>query len=162
MFESLTWNALLQQWPWFAAAGAVLVAAIGYLVVTRPRSPRLVDSNAAVDRMGWAATGRIDFTDFNQLGKFVLQAEEMRIAVGSTGVQRREVRWRSATIDEAKMVLESYNDLRNFAMVPTFTFSADTKPRASGQSEKIGSELKDAASGQDLANATLVPKVVPH
>ena len=162
MFESLTWNALLQEWPWFAAAGAVLVAAIGFLIATRPRSQRLVDSNAAVDRMGWAATGRIDFTDFNQLGKFVLQAEEMRIAVGSTGIQRREVRWRNATIDEAKIVLESYKDLRNFAIVPTFTVSADTKPRASGQSEKIGSKLKDAANDQDLAHATLIPKVIPY
>ena len=162
MFESLTGNALLQEWPWFAAAGAVLVAAIGFLIATRPRSPRLVDSNAAADRMGWTATGRVDFTDSNRLGKFVLQVEETRMAVGSTGVERREIRWRSATIDEAKMVLESYNDLRDLAMIPAFTVRADTKPRASCQSEKIGSEFKDAASGQDLASATLVPKVVPH
>jgi hypothetical protein len=92
MFESLTWNALLQEWPWFAAAGAVLAAAIGFPIATRPRSPRLVDSNADVDRLEWTATGRIDFTDSNRLGKFVAPSGGDAMAVGSTGVERREIR----------------------------------------------------------------------
>ena len=97
------------------------------------------------------------FTDSNRLGKFLLQVEETRVDIGLTGVERRDIRWRSATIDEAKMVLESYNGLRNLTTTAIFTVSTDAKPWASGQSEKIGSEPKNPAIGQNMADATLVP-----
>jgi len=64
--------------------------------------------------------------------------EETRSAIGSLGVEHREIRWRSATVDEAKMVLESYNALRNLAMTATFTVSAPagTKRKVNGQADK--------------------------
>jgi hypothetical protein len=38
MFESPTWDAILQQWPWFAAAAAVFVGAVGLLIAIKPRT----------------------------------------------------------------------------------------------------------------------------
>ena len=40
MDDSVTWNAILQQWPWFGAATAVLVVVIALLVLFRPKSKR--------------------------------------------------------------------------------------------------------------------------
>jgi hypothetical protein len=53
MFGSPTWDAIPQQWPWFAAAGAVLVVAIGLLIAIKPTSSRRAEiTDAAVDNMG--------------------------------------------------------------------------------------------------------------
>jgi hypothetical protein len=89
----------------------------------------------------------------------MLEVEETRSAIGSLGVEHREIRWRSATVDEAKMVLESYNALRNLAMTATFTVSAPagTKRKVNGQADSVETELKDVANGQDV---TLVPQDV--
>jgi hypothetical protein len=92
----------------------------------------------------------------------MLEVEETRSAIGSTGVEHREIRWRSATVDEAKMVLESYNALRNLATTATFTVSAPTKTKPSGQDERMDAELKGAANGQDMTEVTLVPQDVTH
>ena len=84
---------------------------------------------------------------------------EREAAIGSLGVEHREIRWRSATVDEAKMVLESYNALGNLAMTATFTVSAPggTKRKVNGQADSVETELKDVANGQDV---TLVPQDV--
>ena len=37
MFDGLTWGAILEQWP-FGAAAAVLVIAVGMLIAVRPKS----------------------------------------------------------------------------------------------------------------------------
>jgi hypothetical protein len=112
--------------------------------------------------MGWIQTGRIDFSDSNAIGKLMLEVEETRSVIGSTGVEHREIRWRSATIDEAKMVLESYNAQQNLAMSATFTAtaSAGTKQKINGQAESIETELKDVGNRQDMADVTLVPRDV--
>ena len=44
-----------------------------------------------------------------------------------TGVKHREVRWRRATLPEAKMVLKSYRTQQNLAMSFTVTVPAETK-----------------------------------
>jgi hypothetical protein len=121
--------------------------------------PRSQPDGGAADKIGWKSTGRIDFSDPNAIGKLMLEVEETRSAIGSLGVEHREIRWRSATVDEAKMVLESYNALRNLAMTATFTVSAPagTKRKVNGQADSVETELKDVAYGQDV---TLVPQDV--
>jgi hypothetical protein len=128
-------------------------------IVLKPRSKRQAEKAAeGADKIGWKSTGRIDFSDPNAIGKLMLEVEETRSAIGSLGVEHREIRWRSATVDEAKMVLESYNALRN-AMTATFTVSAPagTKRKVNGQADSVETELKDVANGQDV---TLVPQDV--
>ena len=74
-------------------------------------------------------------------------------------MEHREIRWRRATLPEAKMVLESYHAQQNVAMSATFTgnASAGTKRKVSRQGESVESELKDAGNGQDMADVTPVP-----
>ena len=160
MFDDLTWDAILQAWPWFGAAAVVFVVALGLFIVLKPRSKRQAEKAAeGADKIGWKSTGRIDFSDPNAIGRLMLEVEETRSAIGSLGVEHREIRWRSATVDEAKMVLESYNALRNLAMTATFTVSAPagTKRKLNGQADSVETELKDVANGQDV---TLVPQDV--
>jgi hypothetical protein len=164
MFDGLTWNAIFQQWPWFAAAAGVFVVAAGLLLAIKPKSKGQEITDAAADKMEWAPTGRIDFSDCNADGRLMLQVEETRSTIGSTGLERREIRWRNATVSDANKVLELYHAQRNLAMSPTFTVSATsgTKQIGSGQGQSLHAELKDVANGQDMADVTLVPKDVTH
>jgi hypothetical protein len=154
MFDSLTWDAILS--PWFAAAAAVFVIAVVFLIAIKPRSKQKPE--IAHDKTGWVLTERIDFADSHAIGGLVLEVEETRGVVGWTGVEHREIRWRRATADEAKMVLESYNTQRNLAMSAIFAVNAHTGTEPSG--ERIDAELKEAANGQDIADVTLVPQEV--
>ena len=84
MDDSVTWNAILQQWPWFAAATAVLVVVVALLVLFRPKSKRQTAiTNSAGDNNEWTLTGRIDFVDSHSSGEHVLQVEETRIVKSS-------------------------------------------------------------------------------
>src|SRR5262245_48139275 len=121
MFDDLTWDALLQAWPWFAAAGIVFVVAVGLYIALKPKPKR--QPEAAVDAAnstGWTLTRRIDLADPELAGAFVLQVEESRISVSPTGVEHREIRWRRATLPEAKVVLKSYHAQQNLGMSGTF------------------------------------------
>ena len=40
MGDGLTWNAMLQEWPWFTGAVAVLVIVIALLILLKPKSKR--------------------------------------------------------------------------------------------------------------------------
>ena len=173
MFDDLTWDALLQAWPWFAAAATVLVVAVGLFFALKPKQrifalkpkQRKPDTAAdAADWKDWMWTGRIDFADPRLSGPFVLQVEECRISTSLTGVERREVRWRRATLPEAKMVLESYHAQRNLAMTATFTASvpSGTERKAHEQAESVEADSKVVGDGRDMADVTLVPRDVTH
>ena len=102
MFDDPTWDVILQGWPWFGAAAVVFVLAVGLCIVLKPRSKRQAEKAAeGADKIGWKITG-IDFSDPNAIGRLMLEVEETRSAIGSLGVEHREIRWRSATVDEAK------------------------------------------------------------
>ena len=139
MFDDVTWNALLQAWPWFAAAGTVLVVAIGLFVAlnVKPKRQRETAADAA-DNMEWSLTRRIDLADPQSVGAFVLEVEESRISTSPTDVEHREIRWRRATLPEAKMVLASYHAQQNLPMSPSFTVSSpiETKQEEKGQGER--------------------------
>jgi hypothetical protein len=149
----MTWDAIFEQWPWFGAAAGVLVVVVGVLVLLKPKSKRRpVTSSSAADNKGWILTGRIDFVDPHSVGELVLQVEETQIINSPGGVEHREIRWRRATLDEAKMVLVSYHAQRKLSMTANFIVSAptETSRNANGDGEK--GELKDIANGQGLAD----------
>jgi hypothetical protein len=97
-------------------------------------------------------TGRIDFVDPPSKGELVLQVEDTQIANSPGGVQHREIRWRRATLGEAKMVLVSYHAQRKLLMSANFIVSApsETSNSTNGQGEK--GELKYIADRQGLAD----------
>ena len=127
-----------------------------------PLSPRQNDNpkrrlTRLID-MEWTLTRRIDLADPQAIGAFVLEVEETRISISPTGVEHREIRWRRATLPEAKMVLESYHAQRTSRRQglsrPLFLLG---RSEVNGQAESVETELKDVGNGQDV---TLVPQDV--
>ena len=107
MFDDLTWDAILQGWPWFGAAAVVFVVAVGLFIALKPKPKRQAEEAAeSADKKDWALTGRIDFADSQSVGAFVLEVEETRISISPSGVEHGEIRWRRAALPEAKMVIE--------------------------------------------------------
>ena len=152
---TMTWEAILAEWPWFAAAAGILIVVVGLLVLLKPKSKRQPNTTgSAADNKGWVLTGRIDFVDPHSVGELVLQVEETQIVNSPGGVEHREIRWRRATLDEAKMVLVSYHAQRNLLMSPNYTVSAPsrTKQSTNGQTETSDRKLKDEANGEGTAD----------
>jgi hypothetical protein len=110
--------------------------------------------------MGWTLTGRIDLADPQSVGALVLEVEETRISISPSGVEHREIRWRRATLPEAKMILEAYHAQQNLAMSATFTATAPAGTKRNGQAGSIETGLEDVGKRQDMADATLVPRDV--
>jgi hypothetical protein len=119
----MQWETITNQWLWFAAAGSlvILVVAIAYYFYKPERKPY----DAIEDHQdGWTPTGRIDFVDLHSLGNFILQVEDTRIAESVGGVEHREIRWRKATLEEAKRVIVAYHAQRNLAMTANFVVTS--------------------------------------
>ena len=64
----------------------------------------------------WIPTGRIDFAGpsmdesaANAPASFYLQAEDVRFLLSFSGIERKEVRWRKATLNEAKKVVNVFH-----------------------------------------------------
>jgi hypothetical protein len=163
MFDDLTWGAILEQWPWFGGAAAVLVIAVGMLIAVKPKSnaPSKTTDTVA-DRKDWRLTGRIDFADSQPVAGLVLEVEETQTSISPSGVEHHEMRWRRGTLSEAKTILESYHARRYLAMLPSFTVStpAGTQRKGNGQGERIDAEIGDVAIRQDMVEATLAPQDV--
>jgi hypothetical protein len=162
MSDIPTWSAILQQWLWFAAAAAVFVVAIGLLMVLKPNANRQPETvGIDPDRTGWSLTQRIDFTDDRAVGELVLQVEESRSIVGSTGLEHREIRWRKATVEEAKAILRSYNSQHNLAMTVTYAVT-EAGRTGGGRNDELEGVLRDGGNAQDMSNATLIPHDTQH
>jgi hypothetical protein len=94
---------------------------------------------------GWTPTGRIDFLN-PQSDNFILQAEDTRIVDSMGGVEHREIRWRKATLDEAKTVVVAYHSQPNLAMTASFIVSSpssDTRKFRSGGWRSEPEPVKD-------------------
>jgi hypothetical protein len=89
---------------------------------------------------GWTPTGRIDFLNSPSPDNFVLQAEDTRIVDSMGGVEHREIRWRKATLDEAKTVVVAYHSQRNLAMTASFIVSSSNTNTSRFRSEERRSE----------------------
>ena len=78
MFDDLTWDAILQAWPWFGAAAIVFVVAVGLFIALKPKPKRQLEAAAdAADNMEWTLTRRIDLADPQLVGAFVLEVEKI-------------------------------------------------------------------------------------
>ena len=99
MFDDLTWDAILQAWPWFGAAAVVFIVAVGLFIALKPKPKRQAETAAeAAEKMGWTLTGRIDFADPQSVGALVLEVEETRISRSPSGVEHAKfVAKRNAT-----------------------------------------------------------------
>ena len=147
MGDSITWDAIFQQWYWFVAAAAVLVVVVGVFALLKPKSKvQFEKANFVGDSKDWIWTGRIDLTDPKSAGDFVLRVEETRVVNSPVGVEHREIRWRKATLDEAKAVMVSYHVQRNLLMSANFVVSAptETKRTSNGRGNNEDAELKKA------------------
>ncbi len=90
--------------PYFGIA-AVIIGVIGLVLShwrTRPQ-PKLELGELVSD---WRPTGKVDFSQSGagDSSLFYLQTEEYRVLQSMSGTKHVEVRWRHATLDEAKRV----------------------------------------------------------
>ena len=131
----MLWDTITDQWPWFAVAGllVVVIGAFAAYYFYQP-TPKTDDPIRNQQNGGWTPTGRIDFTDPNSTGNFILQVEETRIDESIGGVEHRAIRWRRATLDEAKRVIVAYHAQRNLATRATFVVTSPSVVR--GQSDQ--------------------------
>jgi hypothetical protein len=136
-------DAVSNQWFWLGAAG-FFIALLGVLIAyNRLRSTARA---AKFDQDGWTATGRIDFMGVadaapDKFGNFLLQAEDTRIVNSIGGVDHHEVRWRKATLNEAKKVVIAYHAHLKLQAVPELHLASEKdsdpqpSPPAGGQGE---------------------------
>ncbi len=119
------WDTSTNQWVWVVAAGClvILLGAFAAYKVYKTKPNDAVQS----DQDGWSPTGRIDFSNSQSMGNFTLQAEDTRIVGSIAGVERREIRWRNATLEEAKTVVVAYHAQRNLAMAANFIVSSSRR-----------------------------------
>lgn len=113
------------------------------------------DNDAISDEQdGWTPTGRIDFSDPQSTGIFILRAEDCQIVDSIGGVGHCEVRWRTATLDEAKDVVIAYHTQRNLAMTADYVVSTPTTMQLNSAIEDVHQKaqlLKDVASKDEAS-----------
>jgi hypothetical protein len=144
----MPWDTISDQWLWIGA-GALLIILVAVLAVYSIHKPKPHDKtkSTAAAQNGWAATGRIDFVDPQSKGDFILQVEETRIVDTMGGVEHREIRWRKATLDEAKTVLVSYHAQRNLTMTANFIVSSPTMMRRNSDGRSEHQEIQVKQNG---------------
>jgi hypothetical protein len=157
----MQWDMIPDQWLWIGAA-AVLVIFVATLAI-RSHKPKSHDKgktelNAAAQN-GWAPTGRIDFVDPQSTGDFILQVEETRIVDTLGGVEHREIRWRKATLDEAKTVLVSYHAQRNLTTAHFIVSSSGMTKRVS-DARNGQQEIQLKQNGGSAPNAESDAKLI--
>ncbi len=87
----------------YVGAAALAVGVLG-LMLSRRKRPQPQSCEAAAD---WRPTGKIDFAE--NAGTYYLQSEEYRLFQSLSDTKRVEVRWRRATLEEAKRVASLNN-----------------------------------------------------
>lgn len=102
------------QWLWLGAAGALIVLFGLLLILHRARRRSSEAAGQQQNDEGWRPTGRIDFVgpsdaSSSLFGSFVLQAEDSRVVSSVGGLDHHEIRWRKATLKEAKTVVKVYH-----------------------------------------------------
>lgn len=123
----MDWITVNNPWLWLAAA-LVFIALFGVLLSHNRRRSR-IQATLQAQQGGWTPTGRIDFmgptdVDPELTGNFLLQAEDTRIVNSVGGVDHREIRWRKATLNEAKKVVLAYHAQRNLATTTALVVNA--------------------------------------
>jgi hypothetical protein len=100
---------------WVGLAIVLILAIVGYLV-SRTRLGSTSGGEAGKVVHDWTPTGRIDFAGpsldvaaADTPASFYLQAEEIRVLISLSGIERKEIRWRKATLTEAKRVVNIFH-----------------------------------------------------
>jgi hypothetical protein len=128
---------ITDQWIWFIAAVVLVVLVVLGGMVTANKFYKSKPYEPVEHKQdGWTATGRVDFIDLQSTGNFVLQAEDTRVVDGIGGVDHREIRWRRATLDEARTVVIAFHAQRNLAMTANFIVSAPIRRRSGMDNEQ--------------------------
>ena len=69
MFDDLTWDAILQAWPWFGAAAVVFIVAVGLFIALKPKLKRHPETTSTVsDKKDWTLTGKSTLPILRQSG----------------------------------------------------------------------------------------------
>jgi hypothetical protein len=115
------------EWFWLIAVGffTVLLGLVAY------RDRRTTRRNSR--HSNWVPTGRIDFVgptgqDHGTPRKFELQAEEISIVSSIGGLDHHEIRWRAATLGEAKTVVTIYHAHAHLVRRPPMASSVSIVP----------------------------------
>ena len=132
-------DTITDQWIWFSVAGvfAILVVVVAVRNFYKSKPSDVIQGQ----QEGWTPTGRVDFTDPQSIGNFILQAEDTRIVDSIGGVERREIRWRKATLDEAKTVVVAYHAQRNLAMTANYIVSSSLRRQSGLDNEQQKTQL---------------------
>jgi hypothetical protein len=102
---------------WIGLSIVLIVAVAGFLITQRfaAANPSSAAEQGRVIH-DWIPTGRIDFagpsmdaSDVDTPASFYLQAEDVRLLVSFSGIERKEIRWRKATLTEAKRVVNIFH-----------------------------------------------------
>ena len=157
---AITWEAVFEQWPWFAAAAGVLVVVIGLLILLKPKPKREPKTTSNTpDSKEWVLTGGIgDFVDPRSAGELVLQVEETRIVNQPKTALASRNSLAKGDIGRGKTVLVSSMPNESLLMSANFIVSAPTRAKqsANGQAETLDAELNDVTNGE--REAKLNPK----
>jgi hypothetical protein len=102
---------------WLALAMVLVIATVGYIATVRaPKGGSTSAGEAGRVVHDWTPTGRIDFvgpsmdaTAAETPAPFYLQAEDIRLLLSFSGIERKEIRWRKATLNEAKRVMNIFH-----------------------------------------------------
>jgi hypothetical protein len=94
----------------------LILAVIGYLVIRRAMAASSPSNEEGKVIHDWMPTGRIDFAGpsldpsaADTPALFYLQAEDVRFVASFSGIERKEMRWRKATLNEAKRVVHMFH-----------------------------------------------------
>jgi hypothetical protein len=101
---------------WIGLAIVLIIATVGYFLTRRAAvDPPPVEEGTKVVH-DWIPTGRIDFAGPSMdesaaetPASFYLQAEDVRFLISFSGIERKELRWRKATLSEAKKVVNTFH-----------------------------------------------------
>jgi len=101
---------------WFALAIILVLAIVGYVLARRANAHLTPVGDGAKVVQDWVPTGRIDFagpsmdaSNADTPASFYLQAEDIRLLISFSGIERKEIRWRKATLKEAKRVVFTFH-----------------------------------------------------
>jgi hypothetical protein len=101
---------------WMVLAIVLIVAVGGYILTRRANAHPAAPTETGRIVQDWVPTGRIDFAGPSMdesaaevPADFYLQAEDMRLLISFSGIERKEIRWRKATLNEAKRVVNVFH-----------------------------------------------------
>lgn len=128
---------------WIGLAAVLVIALIGYWLTRRSATATSAAGEHGRVVHDWMPTGRIDFAgpSMDETGaevpaSFYLQAEDIRLLISFSGIERKEIRWRKATLSEAKRVVNIFH--RQMEKKANSTAENATPPAAAAKENAPG------------------------